>query len=44
MTRVADLNALAATTPRGVRDLIARCLEKDPKRRLRDIGEARLIL
>ena len=27
-----------------VRDLLARCLEKDPKARLRDIGEARLIL
>ena len=26
--------------PREVRRLLARCLEKDPKRRLRDIGEA----
>ena len=44
MTRAVDLNTLPATTPRRVRDLIARCLEKDPKKRLRDIGEARLIL
>lgn len=44
MTRAADLGTLPDTTPRGVRDLIARCLEKDPKKRLRDIGEARLIL
>ena len=44
MTRAADLGTLPDTTPRRVRDLIARCLEKDPKKRLRDIGEARLIL
>ena len=30
------------TTPRRSRGLLARCLEKDPKRRLRDIGDARL--
>ncbi len=40
----ADLSRLPATTPRLVRDLIARCLEKDAKRRLRDIGDARLAL
>ena len=28
-------------TARGCESLIARCLEKDPKRRLRDIGDAR---
>ncbi|HSC26170.1 MAG TPA: protein kinase, partial [Vicinamibacterales bacterium] len=44
MTRPIDLGTLPAATPRRVRDLIARCLEKDPKKRLRDIGEARLIL
>jgi serine/threonine protein kinase/Tol biopolymer transport system component len=44
MTRPIDLGALPATTSPRVRDLIARCLEKDPKKRLRDIGEARLIL
>jgi serine/threonine-protein kinase len=30
--------------PRQVQRLLARCLEKDPKRRLRDIGEARYLL
>ena len=44
MTRVPDLDTLPASTPRRVRELIARCLEKDPRRRLRDIGEARLVL
>jgi Tol biopolymer transport system component len=44
MTRTADLGTLPPTTPRRVRDLIARCLEKDPRKRLRDIGEARIAL
>ena len=44
MTRQVDLSTLPAMTPRRVCDLIARCLEKDPRKRLRDIGEARLIL
>jgi eukaryotic-like serine/threonine-protein kinase len=39
-----DLNALPSTTPASLRHLIARCLVKDPKLRLRDIGEARLAL
>ena len=30
--------------PPHVRDLLGRCLEKDPRRRLRDIGEARVRL
>ena len=30
------------STPPGIRRLLQRCLEKDPKRRLRDIGDARL--
>ena len=30
--------------PAGVRTLIRRCLTKDPRRRLRDIGEARIAL
>ncbi len=36
--------ALPADLPDPIRRLVRRCLEKDPKRRLRDIGEARLIL
>ncbi len=44
MTRPIDLDTLPAETPRRVRELLARCLEKDPKKRLRDIGEARIRL
>jgi Tol biopolymer transport system component len=36
-----DWRALPATTPTNGRRLLQRCLEKDPKRRLRDIGDAR---
>jgi serine/threonine protein kinase/Tol biopolymer transport system component len=39
-----DLTALPASTPAPVRRLIARCLDRDVKRRLRDIGEARIVL
>ncbi len=39
-----DWTELPASTPRSVRRLLARCLERDPKRRLRDIGEARIVL
>jgi eukaryotic-like serine/threonine-protein kinase len=37
-------NALPAATPPRLRELIVRCLTKDAKQRLRDIGEARLAL
>ena len=36
--------ALPANTPREIRSLLKRCLEKDPRRRLRDIGDAGLLL
>jgi Tol biopolymer transport system component len=39
-----DWSALPANVPSRIRDLIARCLTKDAKKRLRDIGEARLVL
>jgi serine/threonine-protein kinase len=39
-----DWNALPPDTPLVVRRLLERCLERDPKRRLRDIGEARIAL
>lgn len=39
-----DWGALPATTPRRVRELLRRCLEKDPRQRLRDIGDARFDL
>jgi Tol biopolymer transport system component len=40
--RDADWNALPASTPPNVRRLLQRCLQKDPRHRLRDIGDARL--
>jgi eukaryotic-like serine/threonine-protein kinase len=43
-TRDPDWVALPASTPPGVRRLLARCLARDPKHRLRDIGEARIAL
>ncbi len=39
-----DWEALDANTPVYVRNVLRRCLEKDPKQRLRDIGDARLAL
>ena len=38
------LDRLPASTPPAVRQLLARCLERDPRLRLRDIGEARVLL
>lgn len=37
-----DLGALPGGTPSVIRTLLERCLEKDPSRRLRDIGDARM--
>ena len=42
--REPDLSALPPRTPPAVRSLIARTLQRDPKQRLRDIGEARITL
>ena len=39
-----DWSALPPSTPASIRSLLRRCLEKDHKRRLRDIGEGRLSL
>ncbi|HXT70466.1 MAG TPA: protein kinase [Vicinamibacterales bacterium] len=44
LTREPDLASLPKTTPPALTTLIRRCLERDTKRRLRDIGEARLVL
>ncbi len=41
LEREPDWSALPASTPLAVRRLLQRCLEKDPKRRLRDIADAR---
>jgi serine/threonine protein kinase/Tol biopolymer transport system component len=40
LEREPDWNRLPEATPVRVRELLWRCLQKDPKRRLRDIGEA----
>jgi len=39
-----DWNLLPAATPMRVRVLLQRCLQKDSKQRLRDIGDARISL
>jgi serine/threonine-protein kinase len=39
-----DFSALPSSTPPALRALIARCLDRDPRKRLRDIGEARVAL
>jgi Tol biopolymer transport system component len=44
VTREPDLAALPRGTPPAVRRLVARCLQKDPRRRLPDMGTARLEL
>jgi eukaryotic-like serine/threonine-protein kinase len=42
LEREPDWASLPVRTPASVRSLLRRCLEKDPKRRLRDIGDARV--
>lgn len=44
LEREPDWAALPDETPPTVRRLLRRCLEKDPRQRLRDIGDARLEL
>jgi eukaryotic-like serine/threonine-protein kinase len=44
LEREPDFTLLPPSTPPNIGRLIRRCLEKDPKRRLRDIGDARLEL
>jgi Tol biopolymer transport system component/predicted Ser/Thr protein kinase len=44
ITREPDWSALPDGVPPRVRELLQRCLEKDPRLRLRDIGEARIVL
>ncbi|MEX2385626.1 MAG: serine/threonine-protein kinase [Thermoanaerobaculia bacterium] len=39
-----DWETLPAGTPPAIRRLLERCLERDPKRRLRDVGEARIVM
>jgi serine/threonine protein kinase len=42
LEREPDWSALPETTPSPIRRLLQRCLEKDPKRRLHDIADARI--
>jgi len=44
LTREVDWTALPADTPPRLRTLLRDCLARDPKLRLRDIGEARRVL
>jgi serine/threonine-protein kinase len=39
-----DFSELPPRTPASIRLLLRRCLERNPKNRLRDIGDARLVL
>ena len=39
-----DVRKLPAGTPQLIRDLVRRCLDRDTKTRLRDIGEARIAI
>ena len=44
LTRDPDLSVLPADVPARLRGLIARCLTKDPRKRLQAIGEARIAM
>src|SRR6202790_1016184 len=44
LTAPIDFNQLPDKTPVVIRDLLRRCLDRDIKTRLRDIGEARIAL
>lgn len=39
-----DLDSLPSDTPVAIRSLLERCLDRDPTQRLRDIGEARIVI
>jgi len=44
LEREPDWNSLPADTPPALRRLLKRCLRKDHRQRLRDIGDARILL
>jgi len=44
LEREPDWSAVPAGTPASIRRLLVRCLAKDPKKRLRDIGDVRIEL
>ena len=44
ITREPDWSSLPTDTPANIRRLLEQCLRKDPNQRLRDIGDARIML
>jgi serine/threonine protein kinase/lipoprotein NlpI len=42
LEREPDWQALPPSTPEKIRNLLRRCLQKDPQRRLQDLGDARI--
>ena len=44
LTREFDPKALPAATPQAIRRLLRRCLERNPKNRLHDIADARIVI
>jgi serine/threonine-protein kinase len=42
ITKEIDWTALPSTTPKPIRDLLRRCLQRDPHRRLHDVADARI--
>jgi serine/threonine-protein kinase len=44
LTRELDWRAMPPATPESVRGLLRRCLDREPRRRLQAIGEARVVL
>jgi len=44
ITKEPDWSALPADTPEPLRDLLRRCLRKDPRQRLQAIGDARVVI
>jgi serine/threonine-protein kinase len=44
LSREVDWHALPPATPHEIVDLLRRCFQRDPSRRLRDIGDARILL
>lgn len=44
LTQAPDLDELPPATPTAIRQLLRRCLQAQPKERLRDIGDARIVI
>ena len=44
LTRTPDLGGLPGATPAAIRRLLRRCLAREPKNRLHDIADARIVL